>query len=252
MTYIPLDSPHPYHALLSYPHDDSAWQAQCRRQLQKLGVEALVAEGGIRLQGHPLLGAGYCGLVVAGVWHGQSAAIKIRRRDCRQADLTDEARLQLRANALGLGPQLWAAQGDLLVMQRLTGEPLASWLDQPTLSGKRLQALVLQLLQQGFSLDQAGIDHGALRYPSDHALVVDDRVTLIDFSHASDRRRPNNVTSLVQALGWGTRIAEQLGPYSLLPQREEVLPLLRHYKQHPDESSFAALLQGCRLCTEKL
>lgn len=241
---ISLHQPHPYHRLLA--DDASDRQHQLLAQLQRMGVDSLEAQGDVQYMGCAVLGVGYCGVVLAGSWQQQSVAIKVRRSSCQQTNLDNEARLLQRANDLGIGPQLYCSQGDVIVMQRLTGLPFGRWLEQ--LNSNQIQQLKIilsRLLWQGFRLDQAGIDHGALRCVSEHAFVDGEQLTLIDFSHSSDQRHPNNVTSLVAGLLWGTKLAETIQHWLTVPQRDELLPALRHYKQQPTQENFKLLLAGC-------
>lgn len=246
--YISLTDPHPYQRLLSYPDNNSELQAYYRQQLQQLGVECLVAEGPVRLAGQPLVGVGYCGLVMAGIWQGQAVAIKLRRRSCQQVNLNEEARILRQANLLNIGPQLHGQQGDLLVMERLSGQPLGRWLQHLSpAEAPELCRMLQRLLWQGFSLDAAGIDHGALRCAAEHVFIGGERVTIIDFSHGSTSRHPNNLTSLISGLFWGTSLAQDISRVLRLPERDALLPWLRAYKKKPDRGSCKALLHALGL-----
>jgi predicted Ser/Thr protein kinase len=247
-SYVSLTDVHPYQRLLSYPDDNPTQQAQYRLQLQQIGVECLLATGPVRLAGLPLLGVGYCGLVIAGIWRGRAVAIKLRRRSCQQADLNEEARILRQANLLNIGPQLYCQQGDLLVMERLSGQPLANWLQHLSAEdAPELSSMLQRLLWQGFYLDTAGIDHGALRCAAEHVFIDGERLTLIDFSHSSTNRRPNNVTSLVAGLLWGTRLAQDIRRVLPLPERDDLLPWLQDYKKQPERRHFQALLNAIGL-----
>lgn len=247
-SYIPLTDIHPYQRLLSYPENDLVQQAEYCQQLRQLGVEGLVVAGPVRLAGLPLLGVGYCGLVLAGVWQGRDVAIKIRRRSCQQADLNEEARILRQANLLNIGPRLYCQQGDLLVMERLNGQPLASWLRQLNAEdAPELRNILRRLLWQGFYLDQAGIDHGALRCAAEHVFIDGERLCIIDFSHSSTKRRPNNLTSLVSGLLWGTKLAQDIRRLLLLPERDALSPWLQDYKKQPEPRQFRALLHALGL-----
>lgn len=244
MTIISLTSIDPYHSLFSYPASDSTLQHQRLDQLKQLGVECLLAEGDMLYAGHPVLGVGYCGVVIAGQWQQRAVAIKVRRHSCRQEDLAEEARLLNRVNGLGIGPQLLAHRGDIIVMERLTGQCFATWLKQLKADDAQLlQTMLAKLLWQGFTLDQAGIDHGALRCVSEHVFIDGERLTIIDFSHSSDCRHPNNVTSLVSGLLWGTQLAETIQSLLTVPERDQLVPQLRQYKQQPNRGQFQQLLQ---------
>ncbi|WP_020677909.1 hypothetical protein [Geopsychrobacter electrodiphilus] len=245
---ILLTENHPYQRLLSYPDDNPEQQVQYLQQLQQLGVECLLAAGPVRLDRLSLLGVGYCGLVFAGIWQGRAVAIKLRRSGCQQADLNEEARILRQANLLHIGPQLYCQKGDLLVMERLRGQSLAGWLPHlSTEEAPKLSNMLQRLLWQGFYLDKAGIDHGALRCAAEHVFIDGERLTIIDFSHSSTSRRPNNVTSLVSGLLWGTRLAQNIRRLLHLPERDTLLPWLQEYKLQPEPCQFQALLRAIGL-----
>ena len=241
--YISLTEIHPYQRLLSYPSDNPEQQRQYCQQLQHLGVEYLQAAGPVELAGLPLLGVGYCGLVIAGIWQGHDVAIKLRRNSCQQTNLNEEARILRQANLLRIGPQLYCQRDDLLVMERLSGQPLGRWLQNLSAEyAPELSSMLRRLLWQGFYLDEAGIDHGALRCAAEHVFIADERLTIIDFSHSSTNRHPNNVTSLVSGLLWGTRLAQDIRRLLQLPERQALLPWLQQYKCQPERFNFEALL----------
>ena len=246
MCRIDLHQADPYHRLFSANQPDDLRSQQIREQLQEMGVDHLVAQGEIQHLGFPVLGVGYCGVVVAAQWQQQRVAIKVRRSNCQQHNLDNEARLQQQVNELGIGPQLYCYQGDVIIMQRLRGLSFGRWLVQLSQDDTpQLKAHLRRLLWQGFRLDQAGIDHGALRCVSEHAFVDGEQITLIDFSHSSDQRHPNNVTSLVSGLLWGTTAADKIQQLLIVPQRDDLLPALRRYKKQPTEKHFKWLLAAC-------
>jgi predicted Ser/Thr protein kinase len=245
---IALHSFDSYHRLLSYPDEDPELQEELCWQLRNLGVEYLLPDGSVRLAGLPLLGFGYCGVVVAGCWCGQAVAIKVRRRSCHQKDLEQEAALQQQANQLGIGPKLYCHRRGIMVMERLSGASFADWLAPLTRSDASLvQQVLYNLITQCFVLDQAGVDHGALRCISEHVFVAKQQPTIIDFSHSSAERHPNNVTALISGLLWGTKLAQRLGEIISVPEPDSMRQLLRGYKQQPCCDNLKLLLQALGL-----
>ncbi|MEM9804937.1 MAG: hypothetical protein AAF959_06630, partial [Cyanobacteria bacterium P01_D01_bin.56] len=95
---------------------------------------------------------------------------------------------------------------------------------------------------QAYRLDQAGLDHGALRCITSHALVRSQTPILIDFSGASVERRAANVTTLVQGLFISTRISQLLRPLFPGANKLDLIAYLRQYKQIPSLASICDLL----------
>jgi predicted Ser/Thr protein kinase len=231
--------------LLSYPSSDIRHALPRLEELRRLEVSELCAGGPSSAGGHPVLGLGYCGLVLLGRRQGEQVAIKLRRSDSTQPDLQQESEHLRHANRTGVGPRLYAASDNVLIMEYLPGAALGTWLATGALKAERARAreIIGSLLRSAFALDMAGLDHGALRCVAEHAIIESDRTTLIDFSHASRRRRAANVTTLVQGLFWGTRLAEDLGRFLPLPHRGTLIPLLQQYKQKPSADTFEVLRQ---------
>lgn len=251
MTYIPIEEipASPLANLLDYPTGAKERVALRCWELRELNVGGFYVAGSSRAARQQILGLGYCGLVLLGQREGKQVAIKLHRSDSTQPSLRHEAEYQRCANRAGVGPTLLAATDNILVMDYLPGVSLGEWLGQEkTLKEPELIKRILRsLLKDAFTLDQAGLDHGALRCVAEHAIIDRDRATLLDFSHASCRRRPANVTTLIQGLFWGTRLAEGLGRALPLPDRQSLIPLLQSYKQQGSESHFRALLNALRV-----
>lgn len=248
MNYIPLDSAAeaPLLTLLCFPGNDRQRALARLCELRQLGVEGFFAYGPINAGGQPVLGLGYCGLVLLGLWREQQVAIKIHRSDSTQPNLCLEAEHQRCANRAGVGPLLHADTDSFLIMEYLPGTGLGNWLAKcnPQRDREHIRRILNSLLQDAFALDRAGLDHGALRCVAEHAIIDRNRTSLIDFSHASRKRRAANVTTLIQGLFWGTRLAEDLARCLSLPNREDLIPLLQRHKQQGSTISFNALLDA--------
>lgn len=251
MTYIHIDEipVSPFADLLDYPEGDKEKVALRCRELRELNVSGIYAAGPVRADGRQILGLGYCGLVLLGQREERQVAIKLHRSDSTQPSLRDEASHQRCANRAGIGPTLLDATDNILIMDYLPGISLGEWLGQEkALKEPELTRGILRsLLQDAFALDQAGLDHGALRCVAEHAIINRGRATLLDFSHASCRRRAANVTTLVQGLFWGTRLAEEIGRALPLPERGDLIPLLQNYKKQASKPNFELLVNALSL-----
>lgn len=247
MNYVPLDdvATASMISLLSYPENDVQRALLRLEELHRHDVSGLYVGGPANAGDQSVLGLGYCGLVLLGRRQGERVAIKIRRSDSTQPDLHQEAEHLRLANQVGVGPRIYDASSDILIMEYLPGTAFEHWLatSDASTEASRARSIIGSLLRSAYELDMAGLDHGALRCVAEHAIIDRDRTTLIDFSHASRRRRAANVTTLVQGLFWGTRLAEDLGRFVDLPHRSMLIPLLQLYKQQPSLENFEALLR---------
>jgi putative serine/threonine protein kinase len=267
--------------LLAYPSGDATLKQQRLDWLGQQGVEAVYGYGPKAIAGFPVLGLGYCGLVILVRRGRESLALKLRRSDSPSPSFAPEAAALALANGLGVGPQLMAANADAMLMEHLAGPRLLDWLQSPAADFEQTWMLLQQLLEQAFRLDQAGLDHGDLRCVTEHGRLARapgatkssamavlaspsiapraaevecqgdrPRATLIDFSRASRERRPANVTSLTQGLFLSTAIARTISqryPHSPLncqnqPRRGQLIAHLRQYKSNPADNAYKSLL----------
>jgi predicted Ser/Thr protein kinase len=228
----------PWRGAIAYPHGDAEAIAP---QLQRLGITRLYSYGEQRIGAVQVIGLGYCGVVILGDWQGQRVAVKIRRSDASRASLDEEAAHLTVANRVGIGPRLWAASADCLVMEYLDGPSLPAWIREHP---GAIAPLLQNLLHQAHRLDQQGLDHGNLRCVTEHVRVQGAQPVLLDFSSASTHRRPANLTTLTQGLFWGTAIANTIALAHPLPERDRLIPLLRRYKHDPTPAHAAAIIEA--------
>ncbi|MEO0534443.1 MAG: serine/threonine protein kinase [Cyanobacteria bacterium P01_A01_bin.123] len=233
----------PYEFLLAYPQPDSAELRRRLSELRALGVDQIYQVGEKQLGGFAILGMGYCGVVMVARWRGRLAALKVRRTNATQPSLTREANLLAIANEVQIGPRCLAHSPNFLVMDYLGGDPFLPWVVRVVDRGDRmlLQSVLIQLLEDGFRLDQLGLDHGNLRCITQHAIVQDNRAQILDFSTASRDRRPANVTALTQGLLISTAIANQVQQLFTV-DKLGLIERLRNYKQRRDRDRFEQLV----------
>lgn len=234
--------------VLCFPRVDEAELARRVEELERLGVEELIEEGDVLIDGVRVLGKGCVGVVVAAKVRGVKAALKVRRVDADRPTLTGEARLLEAANSVGVGPRLLGATDNLLASEFIEGLTLDRWL----MAGPKpseVREVALKALRQCYELDRIGLDHGELSRADRHVIVRGLDPVIVDFESASMNRRPSNVTSMAQYLfigGWAAkRVAEILGLDEGF--RRRALGLLREYKRRGTRGSFEELLRGLEL-----
>ena len=229
--------------LLAYPSGDDSVLNRRWQELQTYNLDAIYSYGPQTLACLDILGLGYCGVVLRVCYQGQDRVLKIRREPAPQTSLSTEAIMLMRANAVDVGPQHIAHSDNFLLMDYVDGPMLVDWLRQTeSRSAEAICKVVVQLIHQAYRLDQLGLDHGALRCITAHALVNSTKPVLIDFSGASLNRRPANVTTLVQGLFISTQISRLLQPWFLEVNQSELIRHLRMYKQQPSLGQLNLLL----------
>ncbi len=104
-----------------------------------------------------------------------------------------------------------------------------------------MSTLVAAILEQCFSLDIAGLDHGELSRLTRH-VIVSDKPYIIDFESASTTRKTCNVTAAAQSLLLYGIVANKVKRIMGNTDKEKVIQALRTYKHIHTRSNFDALL----------
>jgi putative serine/threonine protein kinase len=196
--------------------------------------------------GLPVLGKGFVGIAVIAYVGGNRVALKIRRMDADRADLLHEAEMLKVANAVDVGPKLFGASKNFLVMQLIDGCFLSEWLETHR-EKLAVRKVLVDVLEQCWRLDEAGLDHGELSKAPKHLMVNGDgKPFIIDFETSSTDRRVANVTAVCQYLFAGNSSASRVLA-EILEERDsgKLLEALRAYKKDGSRSNFESLVGTC-------
>ena len=239
-----------YASILCYPKCDPKETRKRIRQLEKLGVTAVHFTGGKKAFELSVLGKGHVGIVVIADTKSGQAALKIRRVDADRKGMQHEAEMLAKANSLGIGPRLIGKDYDFLLMEFINGSLLPDWVAH--LKGrnirKRIRNVLLNILEQCYRLDQAGLDHGELSRAPKHVIVDTlDKPKIVDFETASVMRRTSNVTSIAQYLFMKSQLAKILRRRLGYIDQEALVARLRIYKHRSTRQNFDTILETCKL-----
>jgi putative serine/threonine protein kinase len=214
-------------------------------QLRDLGVESIALGGPHTILTKPILGKGHAGIVIRAMYSGFEVALKCMRTDVNRT-MEYEARILGRVNEVGLGPRLYGFSEDFLIMEKIEGLYFGDWTKANMDKTDRIREYVLRLMDIAYRLDMAGVDHGELTKIRRHYIVTGDGPRVIDFDSGSLGRVPQNLTATVQSLFMHTTFAKVLGEVYRMPDRKDLLAVLRRYKEEPGEESYQALLDVVR------
>ncbi len=247
-TIIPVERiiEEPYASTVCYPRTNQAEMQSRIQELKDLGVEALEFSGKAAAANVPVLGKGYVGVVVVAYVCGEKAALKMRRSDADRESLGHEAELLARANSVNVGPRFLAASKNFLLMQLIEGDLLQNWLE-PQKDKLVIRKVLVDILEQCWRLDEAGLDHGELSKAPKH-LIVDKvyKPFIVDFETASLDRRVINVTSVCQFFFMGnSRASKSLTEIFGEKDRSKLIATLKGYKKSRNRKTFDSLLEVC-------
>ncbi len=244
---IPLSSlsEEKFAQVICYPKFDSKEFKKRLCEMKKLGIKALCFVGEKKVGETSVLGKGHVGIVVLAYTDSGYAALKIRRTDSDRETMKHEADMLKIANSVKIGPRLISYTQNLLLMDFIKGLLLPAWIEKVKReknTAERLREVLSDLLEQCWRLDRAGLDHGELSRASKH-IIVDhkDNPWILDFETASIMRRVSNVTSICQFLFIKGETAKTINNVLRSVDRDELIFLLRRYKNKPTRKNFELL-----------
>lgn len=216
--------------------------------MQQHGITSIEFVGKTNASNIPVLGKGYVGVVVVANAKDQKFALKMRRIDADRLDFTHEAEMLQKANAIGVGPKFIAVSNNFLLSQLIDGDLLEDWLQTPK-EKDLIRKVLVDILEQCWSLDEAGLDHGELSKAPKHLLVDKmDKPFIVDFETASTMRKVINVTSVCQFLFMGnSRAAKMLEEIFGKKNRLALISGLKKFKKNSNRKNFEDLLNLCLL-----
>ena len=238
----------PYSDIWVYPKGTKSQIKSRIKELGALGVESISFQGELQIGTINILGKGYVGIVVLGKIGRKKVAVKIRRNDSPRKNLKKEAELLKITNQLNVGPKLVDFSKNFLVMEYLEGKKIRDWVANLKKNGssQQLKIVIKKILEDCYSLDRIGLDHGELSNISKH-VIIGNKTTIIDFESSSTDRKVSNVTSATQALCIGSGISKIIGRIYKIPKKEEMISVLRKYKREQTRDSFEKLLDVLKL-----
>lgn len=239
----------PYSGIIGYPRTTQRQIARRIVELEKLDVQSVSFTGTTSIGKLEILGKGYAGVVVLAKRGTNKVALKIRRIDSQRSSMRKEERMLRAANSIGVGPRLYDASKNYLIMEYIEGRKISDWIR--TVGGKGSASIVKktirEILESCYKMDIAGIDHGELSSISKHVIIGKTRQTIIDFESSSMLRKAANVTSATQAIFIGSGISKKVSRIYRVPPKQEIIDSLRQYKKDKSRQNFQSLLQMLRL-----
>jgi len=218
-----------FEELICYPKFSKEEFEKRYAELKSLGIEELVEGGKTIILGYKILGKGTTSIVIKAIYKGKIAALKIRRTDSNRESMYEEAKILEMLKDKKIAPELFTYSKNFIVMEYLEGKNIEEFIVNANAS--EYSKIIKKLLEHCILLDKLGIDHGDLSNASDHVIVYDDEVRIIDFESASLNRKPQNFTSIISYLFLSKKTFSNklLEVYKL--STKEVLEIAREYKK---------------------
>ena len=239
-----------YGRVICYPRYDVKELRRRLKELKKLGVTAVEFSGRKRVSDLSVLGKGCVGIVVMAYKKDERIAMKIRRVDADRLKMQHEAEMLKKANTVDIGPKMLDVTDNFLVMEFIEGVLLPEWIN--ALRGRgtksRVKRVLRAVLEQSWSLDELGLDHGELSRAPKHVIVdPKEKPWIVDFETASVNRKVSNVTSICQYLFISSQVARTIQRKLGGIDRAKLMQALRGYKQKRTRGGFEKILETCTL-----
>ncbi|HEX6252594.1 MAG TPA: hypothetical protein VFZ55_00090 [Nitrososphaera sp.] len=229
--------------VISYPHFSECEYKDRIIEMESLGITSINLGGKTIVNGTHIAGKGCVGIVVKAKAGSKVCALKIRRTDADRKTMDNEARFHKMANSACIGPNLEGHTKNLIAMEFVTGQSIIDWVVGNKATKSKMCTLAAAILEQCFSLDVAGLDHGELSRLTRH-VIVSDRPYIIDFESASIRRKTCNVTAAAQSILLYGIVANKVKKILGNTDREKVIEALRTYKHFHTRANFDAVLDS--------
>ena len=234
--------------IISYPRFTEDAYAERLAEMRSLSVTSLVLGGRTIINGTRIAGKGCVGVVLKAKIRGKTCALKVRRVDADRKSMNEEARLHKIANDAGIGPRLEGHTKNLIAMEFIEGQSIVDWVSSAT--RKQVRGIARSVLEQCYSLDRTGLDHGELNRLDRHVIVGNNnnnKACIIDFESASTARKTSNVTAAAQSIFLHGAVAGQVKKILGEVDRDAALAVLRIYKQDQTDANLQAVLDSLQI-----
>ncbi len=239
--------------LITYPHFSEQEYKDRIIEMESLGITSIILGGKTIVNGAHIAGKGSVGIVVKTKAGSKIWALKIRRTDADRKTMNEEAHYHKIANSVEVGPHLEGQTKNLIAMEYIPGQCIVDWIvgcidsnnnnNNNKYTRRKICAITKAILDQCFSLDAAGLDHGQLSRLTRH-IVVSDCPYIIDFESASTTRKTSNVTAALQSIFLYGVVADNVRKIFGNVDRERVIQALRTYKHFQTRANFDAVLHS--------
>jgi putative serine/threonine protein kinase len=240
----------PYNLLLSYPKVDNLRVNRILNKLKDVDLEDVIIQGETQIDGLQVLGKGCTAVVLSAKTKYGISAIKILRTDADRKTLKDEGAFLNKVNILGIGPKLYYAADEFLVMELVEGKKIGDYINNLKGRGKaeKLRRILEEMLMQCFILDENKIAHCELSNPVKHIIISsNDKPIILDFESANSNKKYSNVTALAQSLFVGGQLSLKVRKTLAIKDIEPIIVTLKEYKHNPKKETFEKVLKNLRI-----
>lgn len=187
--------------------------------------------------------SGKRGVVYTGKYRGNNVAVKIKNpRSAAPARIQIEAHILAALNKRGIGPKIFDADDDFIIMEYVRGMPIMDYFKAGTKAD--IRSVVKNVFLQLYELDRLKINKEEMHHPIKHIIVRRARPVLIDFERAKYSTRAHNVTQFCQFMT-SSNVQEILGKKMKLDKRK-MMALAGEYSRDGTNKTLGKILSSIR------
>jgi predicted Ser/Thr protein kinase len=182
------------------------------------------------------LDAGRRGRVLTARVCGVCVAIKVSREDVNIPAFTEnEGKYNEVANEVGVGPELYYYDADMVVREHVQGFRFGDWARCRSLLDGQTESVLCEVFDQCFRLDQRGLHRPELSRPKKDILVSADGPVIIDFERCRFDEQPANVLGFAECV-LGEGYADWFGVDDRNEVKRRLRPVFKAYKSSREEA----------------
>jgi len=185
--------------------------------------------------------SGKRGVVYTGRYRGRRVAIKIKNPiSSAPARIEIEAHILAALNKRGIGPKLFEAEDDFIIMEYVDGMPILEYFEAGTKA--QIRAVVRKILLQLYALDELKINKEEMHHPVKHIIVRRNNPVLIDFERAKYSQKAHNVTQFCQFMT-SRDVVGIISKKKIIIDKKQMMALAREYSREMSRENLTKILR---------
>ncbi len=150
--------------------------------------------------------------------------------------LKREAKILKTINKYKIGPKLIKEGENFIVMEYIKGLPIVEFFKKS--KKKKILSVIKNVLEQCRILDKLKLNKLEMHRPIKH-IIINKKVTMIDFERTYKTKKPKNVTQFCQFLMQHAKLLKEKG---ISIDKQKLIPLLKKYKEKQTDANFKKIV----------
>lgn len=186
----------------------------------------------------------YTGRLNSGRSKGKTVAVKVKNpSSASPGRIQIEAQVLSALNKRGIGPKVFEADDNFIVMEYVSGTPILEYLSK---SGKpKIKALINMILEQLYILDTLKINKEEMHRPVKHIIVRGNKPIMIDFERAKYSTKAHNITQFCQFLA-SRDVSAILAKKDIVLDKKEIAALAGEYSRNPSRKNLGKIITALK------